>query len=338
MCNTAEPKLSILVTHYNYNNFLPSLLDNIREQSFKNDVEIVIIDDCSDVSPETIIHQPIYRDLNIVFNRNEKRLFTKDTRLKAVQTATSDYITFVDADDRFFGTSTIEKHVDEITREDADILHFCTVRRFRNSDRRPAILNWHNPFAERLNGDEIFRTYVENMCRAHTVWGKIFKKSLWMKCMDIAKILDVRRGHEDFFLISLLFFHAKSYLGSKEICYVQSIDAKRSNVAITRAPGNLATDYHMVNGLLQYFVANGKEMDMVEKFSVIVRGAMISNYNLLLESTPSHSPHEDDIQVDEILRKMSEHTDTETLLKIFLTCLIMGAECTTRSEMPGNNE
>ncbi|MDR1856462.1 MAG: glycosyltransferase family 2 protein [Desulfovibrio sp.] len=209
------PKLSILVTHYNYNKYLSSLLDNIKEQSIKDDAEIVIVDDCSDVSPESIIRQPIYNDLNIVFVRNETRLYTKDTRLRAVETATSEIVTFIDADDRFFGTTVLEEHVNEMVHSDVDILHFRALQKTRKSREEPIVVPWGDPFAERLYGVGVFRTYVEKLCPAHTVWGKIFKKSLWMKCMEFAESSSVRRYQEDFFLMSLLFFHAQSYIGSQ---------------------------------------------------------------------------------------------------------------------------
>ncbi|MDR1856459.1 MAG: glycosyltransferase family 2 protein [Desulfovibrio sp.] len=318
------PKLSILIAHYNHNEFLPALLDNISEQNFKNDIEVVIIDDCSDVSPEPIVRRDSYDDLNIVFKCNEERLYTKDTRLKAVEVATSDLVTFADADDHFLEATRLNRLVNAMIHYDVDILHFCTLEKMHNTNRRPVATGWNEPFGKFLNGSEIFRLYVENSCRAHTVWGKIFKKSLWIKCMDFAKCSKVRRYQEDLFLISLLFSHAQSYMGSPAIGYVQNVDATRGNIAVTRAPGNMATCYHMLNELPEYFIANGIDMDIVEKFKSIVLSLMISNYTMLFDSIAQrNNSHRNDYDamIHEILETMSEHTDTETLQKILLMCL-----------------
>ncbi|MDR1856460.1 MAG: glycosyltransferase family 2 protein [Desulfovibrio sp.] len=316
------PKLSILVTHYNYNKYLSALLDNIKEQSIKDNAEVVIVDDCSDVSPEAILRQPIYKDLNIVFIQNETRLYTKNTRLKAIEAATSELVTFVDADDRFFGTSVLEMLVNVMIHEDADLLHFNLMHRNRNSCEGTVTGSWHSPFAERLKGDEVFNAYVENSCRAHTVYGKIFKRSLWMKCMEIAKRSKVLRYQEDFFLMSLLFYHSQNYFGSEMIGYLQNTDPSRGNEAHVKAHGRLATSYHMLSELIPYFVANGADESLIEKFKNSVINSLKINFLALLDGTiqsENLSHCEYGVAVNKILDKMSEYTDKETFLRILLT-------------------
>ncbi|MDR1856461.1 MAG: glycosyltransferase family 2 protein [Desulfovibrio sp.] len=321
------PKLSILITHYNYNKFLSSLLDNVKEQSIKNDAEIVIVDDCSDISPETIIRQQKYEDLNIVFIQNKTRLYTKDTRLVAVEAASSELVTFIDADDRFYGTSALEKHVNEMICNNVDMLHFRTLHRTRSvDDAPPAHSTWHDPFAQRLYGDEIFRIYVLNLCPGHTIWGKIIKRSIWIKCMDFAKSSQVRRYQEDFFLMSLLLSQTQSYMGSTRIGYIRNLGPAHKHSNYVKALGRMATNYYMLNELVPYFIANGVDKNIVGAFESYVNDVLKTNCLSLLNGVVqswnlSHRLHDD--EVNEILEKMHEYADNETFLRIMLTYIAM---------------
>lgn len=94
--------LSIIIPVYNpeqsvFNRCISSILNT----SDFNDVEIIIVDDCSDDTS----YQDYLNSLNIEIKiiQNDKNLGQGLTRQKGLDNASGEYVTFVDQDDEFYG-------------------------------------------------------------------------------------------------------------------------------------------------------------------------------------------------------------------------------------------
>lgn len=89
-------KLSIIIPMYNSEKTIKRCIDSIL-LSANNDIEIIVIDDCStDKSFE--ICEKNYSD-KIILLRNEENKGPSYSRNKGIEIATGDYISFVDSDD-----------------------------------------------------------------------------------------------------------------------------------------------------------------------------------------------------------------------------------------------
>lgn len=76
--------LSIVVPYYNQPENLQDLLDLLHAQSLRQ-MEIIIVDDCSEKSPEHIIHAMREKGLTIHYIRQPKRRYTLQARLAGMK-------------------------------------------------------------------------------------------------------------------------------------------------------------------------------------------------------------------------------------------------------------
>ncbi len=100
--------LSIVVPYYNQPENLQDLLDSLHAQSLRQ-MEIIIVDDCSEKSPEHIIHAMREKGLTIQYIRQTKRRYTLQARLAGMKKAQGDYLAFMDSDDKAYLPNSYEK-------------------------------------------------------------------------------------------------------------------------------------------------------------------------------------------------------------------------------------
>ena len=99
---TKHLKISISISTYRRPSFLIRLLDSIKSQVYDN-IEIVIVDDCSNDDTESIVEQykTANTDLKIKFLVNEKNKGLGATKKRAFLECTGDIIIFSDDDDYY---------------------------------------------------------------------------------------------------------------------------------------------------------------------------------------------------------------------------------------------
>jgi len=91
-----SPKISVVMSVYNSQQYLHEAIDSILNQSFK-DFEFIIIDDASTDSSAEIIKS--YTDPRIKYHKNEHNLGLTKSLNKAIKLSESPYIARMDADD-----------------------------------------------------------------------------------------------------------------------------------------------------------------------------------------------------------------------------------------------
>ena len=116
--------LDIIIPQYKENeNLIKRALDSIACQlgvDFK-EIGIIMINDSSDV----IISDKLiksYKNLNIKYLRNEKNLGAGLTRKRAIDESKAKYITFLDADDYFYGNAGLQLVIGCLKQTDADLV------------------------------------------------------------------------------------------------------------------------------------------------------------------------------------------------------------------------
>lgn len=87
--------LSIIITNHNRCPMLNYVLDTLIETNIYSNVELILIDDCSE---QTIPRLEWYKGF-IKFHRNKKNMGIGYTRQKGLDMASGKYITYIDADD-----------------------------------------------------------------------------------------------------------------------------------------------------------------------------------------------------------------------------------------------
>lgn len=97
------PKVSIIVPVYNSEKYLKTCLDSLVRGTLE-DVEIILIDDCSTDNSLLILEEYAKKYPNIKVYHNEKNLGQGSSRNKGLDVAKGEYIGFVDSDDYISST------------------------------------------------------------------------------------------------------------------------------------------------------------------------------------------------------------------------------------------
>ncbi len=106
--------LSVVLTSYNYGDFVGTALDAICSQSF-TPIEFIVVDDCSTDNSLTIIEQFQKQNSLIRLLRNEKNMGVMFSVFRALEQVTGDYCYSASADDKIL-PGFFEKSMDLLVR------------------------------------------------------------------------------------------------------------------------------------------------------------------------------------------------------------------------------
>ena len=92
------PRVSICIPAYNYRRYLPDALDSALAQTYA-DIEIVVVDNCSDDGTQELLAEYCRRDGRIVYQRNDENIGMTPNFNRAMALAHGKYVKFLCADD-----------------------------------------------------------------------------------------------------------------------------------------------------------------------------------------------------------------------------------------------
>ena len=120
MSDNSAIKISIIVPVYNIEHYLPRCLDSILSQTHRN-IEVIVVDDGSTDNSAYVIKKYAKKDSRVIplFKKNSG---VSDTRNKALDKATGEYIGFVDGDD-YIEPNMFAILLDNALKYEADISH-----------------------------------------------------------------------------------------------------------------------------------------------------------------------------------------------------------------------
>ncbi|MFQ1765699.1 glycosyltransferase family 2 protein [Aeromonas veronii] len=113
--------ISVVIPVYNRKEKLIRAVDSI-ESSDKSLVEIIVVDDCSEVSPKSFLGPYNKHGIKIRVYRNVKNSGPQISRNLGIRRAYFSYVAFLDSDD-FFCPSKIDWLLNTLRNEDIDFLY-----------------------------------------------------------------------------------------------------------------------------------------------------------------------------------------------------------------------
>lgn len=164
-------KVSVIIPVYGVERFIRRCLDSVMQQSY-NDMEIIIIDDCSrdrsmDIVEEVVSHYPL-RNIKIIrHNQNYGLPAARNTGLRA---ATGEYIYHVDGDD-FIDQEMINDMVQATENGNVDIVYSDWYLNYGAKERymvQPSVSSSVDMLESILSGKMKFN-----------VWNKLVRRSLY---------------------------------------------------------------------------------------------------------------------------------------------------------------
>ncbi|MCI8760794.1 MAG: glycosyltransferase [Clostridia bacterium] len=205
-------KISVIVPVYNTGKYIEKCLDSLINQTIKNEVEIIIINDGSTDNSEEIIQNYIkkHEKSNFIKFYTKENEGVAKTRNFGIEKATTPYILFVDSDDY------IDNHLIEILNpyieRNLDLVKF----KLQRVDETGNILEKvEGPTFEPMIGEKAFSQMFSQDRLLDSPCVYLIRKELFTKY----NFQFQQTYHEDFGLIPLLLLVAKSIVSLDNYLY-----------------------------------------------------------------------------------------------------------------------
>ncbi len=317
-----QPTISIIVPNHNHKHCLPVLFDSILAQRGV-DLEVVVVDDCSEESCGDLLDAYRAKGLNVRALYNNRRVYTKEARLLGIEGAAGRIIAFADADDTLKGDDTLARHVAMFDEAGADVLHFRAAFT-DNIGNFKRYFHMGDPFAEILEGRDIFTKYLKTDIHGTVLWNKLYSKDLCLSVCETAHSSKVLRFVEDLYLTALFLMNAKKYVGSDLVGYGYYWWEKDRADTVERA----VYTYFIREELVPYVRAKGFDEALAADY-----GWFLEHYLSLCTGRLSVAvgKEEGDAISDATVASLLEFTDAATLIKVLLLGNRINAEKIVRS-------
>lgn len=113
------PLVSVVITSYNYAEYIEDAINSVQNQTYKN-TEIIVIDDGSqDTTKEILEYYKDSEKIRIVSRENKGVIYTRN---EGARLATGDFVMQLDADDTL-DENYISHCMEKMTRENLDIVY-----------------------------------------------------------------------------------------------------------------------------------------------------------------------------------------------------------------------
>ena len=164
--------LSIIVPVYNAEDYLPSCIDSIIQNTFL-DWELILVDDGSLDRSGDICDSYGQSDQRIKV-LHQKNGGQSRARNIGLQYASGQYVTFIDADDEISADAYLSNIQYLEDHPDVDFLQYPTLWNCNTKDVRKELVE-----AKTITGREkIFSAWCDNSPINYSVWNKIFRKEI----------------------------------------------------------------------------------------------------------------------------------------------------------------
>lgn len=198
--NMKNELISIIIPAYNNEKYIGKCIESVLNQTYQN-IEIIIINDCSTDNTEDVIHKYLIKDDRISYYRNENNIGVGYTRNKGIELAKGKYIYFLDSDDYIEPNAIFDLY--NVIKEDDSFS--STTSGFKE-----------------INGESMIyrRTKEElDLLQSPSVCIRLFNKSIIDK--SNIKFSNLKIGEDLEFVFKLLIFNDKvSYINKPIYTYV----------------------------------------------------------------------------------------------------------------------
>ncbi|WP_370979253.1 glycosyltransferase family 2 protein [Agaribacterium sp. ZY112] len=196
--------LSVIIPAYNVEEYVDECLASLALCTFKQRLEILIIDDCSTDNTPTRCQEQLSQLNNariIKHSHNQGAAAARNTGLDAAQ---GSYICFIDPDDTL-PVDALQKLYDTATHYDADIVKGNNTL---FNDKKSVAAGYNCKSSQLLRGEEVLGCLLaQELVRGHP-WGKIFKRA----CIANTRFPIGVRMAEDLVFCAEVFSNASKFI------------------------------------------------------------------------------------------------------------------------------
>ena len=176
-----EKKISVIIPVYGTEIYLEKCMNSVLNQSYNN-IEIIIVNDCSPDDSQRIIDAYMDKHEHIKCVKLDKNRGLFHARLAGADLATGEYIAFLDSDD-YVAVDAYRSMIDKAETTQSDIVFGKIVIEWE-ADGRLETHSYNEPLFEILEGRQIVERYLDQEGYTffwYAVWNKMFSKELFDK-------------------------------------------------------------------------------------------------------------------------------------------------------------
>lgn len=172
-----NPKVSLIITIYNQENFLKYAYFYIQKQELK-DIEIIFVDDASSDNSSKLIYSLMKNDKRIIYIKNKINKGAFHSRNEGILLSKGKYILIHDPDDLLLNNILIKSY--EIAEYyNLDILQFYVIR---GSFGENKIWKRNKYKSGILYSEEVKNVFFFSVTR--TLWDKLIKREIFVKSIN----------------------------------------------------------------------------------------------------------------------------------------------------------
>lgn len=232
-------ELSVIIPVYNVEKYIGECLDSVVNQSIGIDnIEVIVVNDATPDNSMDIINEYADKYPSFKLISNKSNLGPGESRNMALKEVSSDYVTYLDADD-FISQNAYEDALSKINEFNADLLIY-NWETYTGSDYvEPINIHQQNTLENKLITDI---KQNPKLFLSTAPWNKIYHRSLF-------KYLKFSKGfYEDNIVAILALINAKRIFLSKDSIYYyrKNSDSTTENITVD-------SSIHLSNSIKEIF-------------------------------------------------------------------------------------
>ncbi len=239
MNRAGNPLVSIVIPVYNSEEYLPTALDSLVEQTYEN-LEIVVVNNGSSGDVDNIFedYKELYPERTWKLIKLHENVGLFHARLKGWEHATGDFLATVDSDD-YVSVDFYYQLVKKALETNSDIVMTDYVHDFVNTGKMHYVLNAMELQDVCWEDGEALRQYFQFCGRCfnlHADWNKIYSRSLFEEAKPYFSTIKEKIVLSEDILFSCIYFGlAKKVTNIHNVVYYHVVreNAESSNIAAT---------------------------------------------------------------------------------------------------------
>ena len=248
--NINKPKISVIVTVCNIENYIEKCVDSIIDQTYEN-LEIILVDDGSTDSSGVICDKYMLKDkrIRVIHKKNGGPVSARNAGL---QIAEGKMIGFLDGDD-YVDRTFYETLLWDMTKNDVDFVHtgficesesgnelFCRIKTGKY-ELKPDIAR--NLIGSVIMGDD------SDMHITPSIWSKLYKAEFIKKCHTMVPV-ELRFGEDLICLVICLLEGKSTYFHQTALYHYVKHQGSLTDSTFVSGIAGIARLYHALKTVL----------------------------------------------------------------------------------------
>ena len=258
-----NPLISVIIPVYKVEKYLDKCVASILQQTF-TDFELILVDDGSPDNCPAICDEYRLRDsrIKVIHKVNGG---VSDARNEGIAVAQGDFIMFMDGDDYWEGSSFLDKLMERIKSNSADVTLYGTKNLNYLTGEEHVIRSNYNVSALRSNREDAIRSLFKTRQFPRTAWVLAVRKKLitenqlyfvkGIKSEDVDWLINVFVHAQSFDAVNDAFYIYVTNRPEAATLFVDTRNVKDIFQSLNRWTPVLKADNNPVNRLLLSYLA-----------------------------------------------------------------------------------